>query len=77
MKITMSWIKKLTFLIIGITVTVMFSVLTLEMIFGTWVREDDWKKTKSINRARDIQFNYNVEKIYGKNIDLNCNLFIF
>lgn len=64
----MSWTKKLFFLAIGIIVPLMFVVLVLELVFGSWLHEDKWSKTRTINIVRDVKINYDVENIYGKDL---------
>lgn len=64
----MSWIKKFLFLAIGITVPLILAVVVMELIFGSWLREDEWSKTRTINIIRDVQINYDVENIYGKDL---------
>jgi hypothetical protein len=62
----MNWTKKLFFLSIGIAVPLVLGVFFLELIFGSWLREDQWSKARALNIIRDIQINYDVENIYGK-----------
>jgi lysophospholipase L1-like esterase len=64
----MSWTKKLLFLAIGITAPLALAVFVLELIFGSWLREDEWSKTRALNIIRDVQINYDVENIYGKDL---------
>lgn len=58
--------KKLLFLSIGIIVPLILVIIVLELIFGSWLGEDEWSKTRTINIIRDIQIKYNVENIYAK-----------
>lgn len=64
----MSWTKRLFFLAIGIVVPLILGVFFLELIFGSWLREDQWSKVRAINIIRDVQINYDVENIYGKTL---------
>ena len=64
----MSWTKRLFFWAIGIVVPLVFCVFFLELIFGSWLREDQWSKTRAINIIRDVQINYDVENLYGKTL---------
>lgn len=64
----MSWTKKLIFLTIGISVPLALAVLVLEFIFGSWLHEEEWSKTRSINIIRNVQIKYDVESIYGKGL---------
>jgi hypothetical protein len=65
--------KKLLFLSTGIIVPLILVIIVLELIFGSWLGEDEWSKTRTINIIRDIQIKYNVENIYSK--DLNTIIY--
>jgi len=62
----MSWTKKLFFLTIGITVPLIIIILVLELIFGLWLDEDEWSKTRDINVILDIQLDYKTKNIDSK-----------
>jgi len=62
----MGWTKKIFFLIIGVFIPLTLGIAILELIFGYWISQDQWFKTREINIIRNIKINYNVEKIYGK-----------
>ena len=43
-------------------------VIILELLFGSWLHEDKWKSAREINVIRNVEINYDVEKIYGKEL---------
>lgn len=61
----MTLIKRLSFIIIGWLVSITLAIITLELIFGTWLHENQWDKIQKINIPRNIKINYDVKKIYG------------
>lgn len=62
----MSWTKKLFFLTIGITVPLIIIILVLELIFGLWLGEDEWSRTRAINVILDTQLDYEIKNIYSE-----------
>ena len=57
----MNWTKRLFFLSIGTVVPLVLGIFFLELIFGSWFREDQWSKVRAINIIRDVKFNYDFE----------------
>ena len=62
---SMSRIKKLLFLAIGLIVSLLFAVLVLELSLGGWIFHDPWNATKPLNIVRSRTIHYSVESIYG------------
>ncbi len=64
----MNWTKRFLFISIGITAPLLVGIIILELIFGSWLREDQWKSAVELNIIRNSQINYDVENIYGKEL---------
>jgi lysophospholipase L1-like esterase len=64
----MSWTKKLFFLAVAVFIPLTLGVVLLELIFGSWLRNDEWSKTRTINIVRDVKITYDVENIYGNEL---------
>jgi GDSL-like lipase/acylhydrolase family protein len=64
----MSWTKKLLFFAIGIGVPSLAGLLLLELVFGSWIKEDPWKRTTHLNIIRDRQITYAVDELYESDV---------
>jgi lysophospholipase L1-like esterase len=67
----MHWIKKTLFFLVGITISASLSVLLLELIFGEWLGNDEWRDAENLNIIRSQQIEYPVGHLYG-----NDNAFV-
>ena len=64
----MNWIKHTVFLLIGVTISTSISLVVLELIFGGWLRNDEWRATNSLNIIRSKKIVYSVDNLYGEDI---------
>jgi len=62
----MKWTRKFLYIIIAICTPLLIVIVTIELVFGTWIQENEWDKTRYLNIIRDTRIKYNVSNIYGK-----------
>ena len=62
----MGWTRKFLYITVGIWAPLLIVIVTLELVFGTWIRENDWDKTRYLNIIRDARIEYDVSSIYGE-----------
>lgn len=59
--------KEYFFLVIGIIFSIFIGIFILELIFGAWIIQDAWYKTREINVVRNVRVTYDGSNIYGEN----------
>lgn len=64
----MSWTKKLLFFSISIGGPSLVGLLLLELVFGSWIKEDPWKPTTQFNIIRNRQITYAVDGVYESTV---------
>jgi len=60
---SMSWIKKSLFLLIGWALPLTVILIAFELIFGTWLRNDPWTAAESLNIIRNRTILYDVKDL--------------
>lgn len=61
----MNRIRQALFLAIGFTIALLFALLALELAFGSWIRQDKWEQTRSLNIIRNQTIAYGVGNVHG------------
>jgi hypothetical protein len=62
----MRWTRKFLYIMVGIWAPLLIVIVTLELVFGTWIRENEWDKTRDLNIVRDARIEYEVSNIFGE-----------
>lgn len=62
----MNWIKQTVFVLVGITISASIAVVLLELIFGEWLDNDEWRAAENLNIIRNQQIEYPVGHLYGE-----------
>lgn len=60
----MSTLKKVIFLLIGLSISLVIGITFLELFFGNWWNKDDWRDTRSLNIVRSFAHDYRIDRIY-------------
>jgi lysophospholipase L1-like esterase len=60
----MSTLKKIIFLLIGLSSSLIIGVIVLELFFGNWWNKDDWRDTRSLNIVRSFTHDFRIDRIY-------------
>lgn len=58
--------RKFLYIIVSIWAPLLIVIVTLELVFGTWIRENEWDKTRDLNIVRDARIEFKVSNIYGE-----------
>lgn len=61
----MSSTKKVLFIAIGMSMSLLAGLALLEIIFGDWFHQDKWLVTRQLNIIRQQKITYNVQNIQG------------
>jgi len=64
----MNLTKKILFLLIGALSSLLVGMTILELFFGSWIFEDKWENSKSLNIIRNRKTIYSTENIYGSSL---------
>jgi hypothetical protein len=64
----MNLTKRCFFISIGVTVPLFIGIVILELVFGSWLRKDEWQLAGEINVLRNVSIDFDVEKIYGSEL---------
>lgn len=48
-----------------VTMSLVVSLLLIELLFGYWIKDDPWRKTEHLYIIRDQSFLWNTQKLYG------------